>query len=519
MFEWLADPTAWLGLASLILLEIVLGIDNLIFIAILADKLPPHQRDRARRIGLGLALFMRLGLLASMSWLMTLTAPLFSVFEHAFSGRDLILLGGGLFLLFKGTMELHERLEGQVHEHRGPKLHASFAAVVTQIVILDAVFSLDAVITAVGMVEQLSVMMVAVIIAIGVMLVASKPLTTFVNKHPTVVILCLGFLMMIGFALVADGLGFHIPKGYLYAAIGFSILIEMLNQLARWNRMRFLSAGKPLRERTAEAVLRLLGGRPAVADGDDGALVAHPDEADPFQPAERHMIRSVLRLADMPIRGQMTPRPDVAWLDADTDADLLLAALEKHPYSRFLVSRGELDHLLGVIHSRDILAARLRGDALDLTAAVRQPLIVPGTMSSLHVLEQLRRHPVPMAVVVDEYGGVLGVVTTGDLLAAIAGELIDTEDPDQPLIVDEGGSWLLDGSIPLQQLEELLHVNIAREGYFTLAGLILHTMGDMPQAGSTFEWKGFQVEVVDIEGFRIDRVRVSPIGATQGRLA
>lgn len=255
--EWIADPTIWAGLATLVVLEIVLGIDNLIFIAILAEKLPKHQRDKARVVGLLLALLMRLALLASISWLATLTQPLFFASGHPFSGRDLIMLVGGIFLLFKATMELNERLEGKDEEQHGPRKGARFWPVVAQIVVLDAVFSLDSVITAVGMVDHLAVMMIAVCIAIGLMLLASKPLTRFVNAHPTIVILCLSFLLMIGFSLVAEGFGYHIPKGYLYAAIGFSVMIEALNQLSQFNRRRFLSTVRPLRERTAEAVLRL----------------------------------------------------------------------------------------------------------------------------------------------------------------------------------------------------------------------------------------------------------------------
>src|SRR5690606_7549134 len=214
MMELLLDPTMWIGLLTLVVLEIVLGIDNLIFIAILADKLPPEQRDRARVIGLSLALIMRLALLSAISWMFKLTEPLFSAGPFSFSGRDLILILGGFFLVFKGTMEMHERVEGKTHSISGSRMYASFWVIVTQIVVLDAVFSLDAVITAVGMVDHLAVMMAAVIIAIGIMLVASKPLTRFVGRHPTVVILCLGFLLMIGFALVAEGFGFKVPKGY-----------------------------------------------------------------------------------------------------------------------------------------------------------------------------------------------------------------------------------------------------------------------------------------------------------------
>jgi predicted tellurium resistance membrane protein TerC len=189
LIDILFDPTAWIGLLTLVVLEIVLGIDNLIFIAILADKLPPSQRDRARIIGLSLALVMRLALLTAISWMFRLTEPLFSVGPASFSGRDLILILGGFFLILKGTMEMHERVEGKAHSASGSPVYAGFWIVVTQIVVLDAVFSLDAVITAVGMVDQLEVMMAAVVIAIGVMLVASKPLTRFVSAYPTVVIL------------------------------------------------------------------------------------------------------------------------------------------------------------------------------------------------------------------------------------------------------------------------------------------------------------------------------------------
>ncbi|MET0288098.1 MAG: TerC family protein, partial [Pseudoxanthomonas sp.] len=250
---WLSDPSIWMGLATLVILEIILGIDNLVFIAILADKLPPGERDKARLVGLSLALVMRLLLLATLSWIMKLTEPLVEAFGQSFSGRDLILLAGGAFLLFKATVELHERLEGAEEHDDGNKPRVSFAMTVVQIVVLDAVFSLDSVITAVGMVEHLGVMFAAVIIAMAVMMLASKPLTSFVNRHPTVVILCLGFLLMIGFSLLAEGLGFKIPKAYLYAAIAFSILIEAFNQWSRFNRERH-ARQVPFRQRTADAV-------------------------------------------------------------------------------------------------------------------------------------------------------------------------------------------------------------------------------------------------------------------------
>lgn len=316
-FEWMTDPTAWLGLATLIVLEIVLGIDNLVFIAILADKLPAHQRNRARMIGLTLALLMRLGLLASIAWVVTLTAPLFTVWGAQISGRDLILILGGLFLLFKGTMELHERVEGNAHAGGGGRTqYAAFWQVIVQIVALDAVFSLDSVITAVDMVQDLSIMMTAVVVAMIVMMVASRPLMAFVARHPTVVILCLGLLLMIGFSLVAEGLGFDVPKGYLYAAIGFSILVEACNQLARRNLARGAHA-LDRRQRAAHAVLRLLqAGREGRAHPEEvAALVADTGEGPLFAPEESTMIERVLAMGERDVRSIMVPRADMVWLD------------------------------------------------------------------------------------------------------------------------------------------------------------------------------------------------------------
>ena len=241
--EWLADPNVWASLVTLTALEIVLGIDNLVFIAILVGRLPENRRDLARRLGLALAVLTRLALLASIAWIIGLTAPVFELFDHGFSWRDIILIAGGLFLLYKGTREIHERLEGEEAEHAGPaRVAASFGGVIAQIMVLDIVFSLDSVITAVGMANELWVMATAVIVAVLIMLAASGPLAEFVDRHPTIKMLALSFLLLIGTTLVADGIGFHVPKGYIYAAIGFSVMVEALNQIAARRRRRHLAA-------------------------------------------------------------------------------------------------------------------------------------------------------------------------------------------------------------------------------------------------------------------------------------
>ena len=252
----LTDPAAWVALVTLVVLEVVLGIDNLVFIAILSNKLPPEHQQRARRIGLSLALLMRIGLLMLIGWIVTLQTPLFDLglagapdahgfpsFETAFSGRDLILLAGGLFLLWKATKEIHHAIDpegesGELLDHDRGVAQIAFSAAIAQIIALDIVFSIDSILTAVGMTDDVPIMITAVIITVGLMLIAADPLAKFIEKNPTLVMLALAFLVMIGLVLIADGLGFHVPKGYFYAAMGFSVAVEALNMVGRGRRAK-----------------------------------------------------------------------------------------------------------------------------------------------------------------------------------------------------------------------------------------------------------------------------------------
>ena len=228
MLDWLTDPQIWIAFLSLVALELVLGVDNVVFISILAGKLPADQQQRARRTGLALAVISRILLLVSLSWIIGLTAPLFSIFGFEISGRDVVLLVGGLFLLGKATSEIHQKLEG-IEGHASARVKPSFASVIAQVLVLDVVFSLDSVITAVGMVDQLAVMIAAVVVAALSMIVVADPVGNFVERHPTVKMLALSFLLLIGFTLVIESLHQHIPKGYIYFAMGFSVFVEMLN--------------------------------------------------------------------------------------------------------------------------------------------------------------------------------------------------------------------------------------------------------------------------------------------------
>ena len=228
MLSLLTDPESWIAFGTLTLLEIVLGIDNIIFLSILVARLPPEQRARGRTVGLALAMLMRIALLLSITWVMGLSEPLVTLAGRGVSGRDLILIGGGLFLLAKSTLEIHSSLEGEEHE-RETRGGASFFAVITQIAIIDIVFSLDSVITAVGLAEHVEIMIAAVVVAVIVMMFMARPISDFVDRHPTIKMLALSFLILIGVALVGEGVGFHIPKGYIYFAMAFSVIVEMLN--------------------------------------------------------------------------------------------------------------------------------------------------------------------------------------------------------------------------------------------------------------------------------------------------
>ena len=513
--EWIADPTIWVGLATLVVLEIVLGIDNLVFVAILADKLPASERNRARLTGLGFALFMRLGLLASISWLVTLTTPLFSVYGFGFAGRDLIMLGGGIFLLTKATMELHERLEPASEEGGAAKAHARFWIVVAQIIILDAVFSIDSVVTAVGMVDNLPVMMAAVVIAMAVMMLASGPLTKFVNAHPTVVVLCLGFLMMIGFSLVAEGFGFHIPKGYLYAAIGFSILIESFNQWAQRNRIRH-AAARPFRQRTAEAVFRMLGGTTAAeegagAPGAEGALEG-------FGAEERTMVSGVLTLGERQVSSIMTPRRDIVWVRLADSAEDILKLLRGSPHGLYPVCRSSDEELVGYARAQDLMEDLLAQGAIDEGKSVRKPLVVHENLGVLQLLEEFRRSHVQLALVSDEYGSIEGLVTPFDVLEAIAGEFPDAQD-EKPWLQKLGaGHWRVDGMADIRQLAFAIGRDLSMEGdnYSTVAGYVLWYLGRVPETGDRVEHDNLAFTVTKMDSRRIAELEIEALHSNGG---
>ena len=503
--EFLLDPGIWVGLITLIILEIVLGIDNLVFIAILAEKLPPEQRDKARVIGLSLALFMRLGLLFAISWLVTLTEPLITIFDKTFSGRDLILLGGGLFLVYKAVGELHEKMEGKPEVKVTTNVvYAGFAAVVAQIVILDAVFSLDSVITAIGMVDNIYVMMVAMVVAMLVMLLASKPLTAFVNRHPTVVIWCLSFLLLIGISLIAEGFGFHIPKGYIYSGIGVAIAIEAFNQFGQRNVAKH-EAKIPLRHRTADSILKLMGGRLETSSPD---MNVEAQEA--FADEERYMIGGVLTLAERSVASLMTPRSQISWVDIEDSPEQIREQILSVPHSLFPVCRGSLDKVISIVRAKELLD--VVDDEVELKALIKRqrPIYIFEKMKVIDAINTLRTSKGSLVLVSDEFGNVQGLISPLDVFEAIAGEFPDADEQLDLIKINEN-EWKATGMLDLYQLElELGMLDLVEEdaGYISVAGLILDKTQGEVQVGTQLDYQGVHFEVTELDANRIKTVMI-----------
>lgn len=556
MFDmaWVSDPTAWLGLATLVLIEIVLGIDNLVFIAILTAKLPEQQRDMARYIGLAGALIIRLIMLACISLIVNMVEPLFYIASKGVTGRDIILMIGGVFLLYKATHELHSKLEGFDEELSVSKAAGSaMYLVILQIMVLDAVFSLDSIITAVGMIDHVFIMMFAVIIAMTVMTMASRFITEFVSHHPTLVILCLGFLLLIGFSLIIEAIGFHVPKGYLYAAIGFSILMEIFNQIARKNTLNLgnstSKAGMQSREVAANLVLRLLGSNQNQVHTLKEAIVSRTG-SQVFNNTEKEMVSRVLQLSSLPVKAVMTARTDVNLVNISDDIDTIIGSLHKNNSSRLVVYKdNQFEVPLGYIRRDEILAAKLNVDlgrknsapvagatatagaaaaassSDNVSAAVtgtadtgrlsmeklleskvREPLYLPETVSVTKALEEFRKSKKSFAFVFDEFGNFEGIVTLHDIMEEIAGELPDQSEVPE-LVRISPGVFKIEGGAVLKDISRLTGFNVPiSDTYHTIAGFILDYLQRVPEAGEVISMTKWKLEILKVEENTIESV-------------
>ncbi|MBI2234452.1 MAG: CBS domain-containing protein [Micavibrio aeruginosavorus] len=344
-----------------------------------------------------------------------------------------------------------------------------------------------------------------------------------VNAHPTVIMLCLGFLLLVGFSLVADGMGFHVPKGYLYSAIGFSILIEAFNQRSSFTRRRRALGSGDLRQKTANAVLRILSGKSAGTPGmaEDVSALVHQSvhQGDIFSPEEREMISGVLQMTDRPIRTIMTPRHELVWIDLNDSADLIFQDIRSSSHAALLASRGSMDEIVGVLRKADLVAVMEPGKVPDFDSILRKPLVIHENLSILKTLEMFKESPVHMAVILDEYGSVEGIVTLSDIVEVIAGNIPDHEDDIVPEIQTRGEDvFIMDGMVSIYDVKEKLELEELPEGEFaTLAGFILYSLHHLPQKGEVVTWGGWEFRILAMDKNRIDRVQVRRIDTANAK--
>ena len=513
-FAWVSDPSAWVGLLTLAALEIVLGLDNILFIVVLSQKLPPAESAKARYIGICGAVIIRLILLTFAAYAAAVTVPLFTLFGTGFTVRDTVMLPGGLFLLYKATADLHQKLEGGKEETALTLSRAggsSLAMVSVQIMVLDAVFSVDAIVTSVGMTEHVFIMMAAVLLSMVVMLSASGLISAVVSRHPTLVILCLGFLLLIGFSLIMEGLHIEVPKGYLYAAIGFSVLIELFNEIARRNILGLGSTGSMQnRELAANLVLRLLGSRSSEVSSLKEAIVQRTGEG-VFNQSEKDMVARVLQLSSMPVRAVLTARHDLDFLRLDDPAESVLETAMSSTHSRMIaVLRDHQDCPEGYVPRAEVLALGVRSKVSqeELQKLVQQPLYLPESVNILKALDEFRAAKCYVGFVYDEFGTFEGIVTLRDIMEEVSGELPDQSEIPEVVKLDNG-IYRIDGNAALADVARITGFKAPpSEHYQTIAGFILDCLQRVPEVGEVLSFGTARIEIVHADKTSIDAVKL-----------
>ena len=511
---WISEPTAWIGLLTLTLMQVVLGLDNLLFIAILSAKLPPRQSRKARYLGLGASLVVRLILMFFAAYIIAMKEPLFTLFGQDFSYRDLVMLTGGLFLLYKSTEELHGKLEGNDSEEVSVTKAAgqSLLIVSTQIMILDVLFSVDSIITAVAMTNHMMIMTIAVVVGMGLLTWASGIISRFVSRHPTLVILCLGFLLLIGFNLIMEGLHFEVPKGYLYSAMAFSILIEIFNQVSRKNLLKLKKAGSmQSRELAANLVLRLLGSRNDEVQNFREAIYERTG-SNVFNSQEKEMVSRVLQLSSLPVKAILTARNDLQMLKIDGATENVIKQVLMHTKTNLVAYRqGQKDQPLGFLSRSEVLGLVVenRCNAQELEKIVQQPLYLPETVNILKVLEAFRSSKKYIAFIFDEFGNFEGLVTLHDVMEEFAGDMPDRSESAEIVSLDKS-SYRIDAEAVLADVYRVTGLKLPlSEHYQTLAGFILDYLQRVPNKGEVIDYNGWKMEISQASPTSINEVKLT----------
>lgn len=506
--EWLLEPSLWAGLATLIAFEVVLGLESLAFVASLTERLPPRQHKRARLIGLSLALLLRLALLALIVWAIRLEQPLFPVGEHWATSRHFLLMLGGIFLVAKSVLDLAVRLETESPSLPPLRTHGGLGVVIAQIVILEAAFSFDTIFVAIGLTDSLAVMVVAMVVAFFVQQLGASPLLQWLQAHPIVITLAQALLLVVGFALMAEGLGLWVPTPLIYAITALAALVALAQH--RWPMPTAVHESRHrLRARTAESILSLLG-KPADDDPQPSSERVPESTDTGFEVEERNMVSGVLNLVERSVHSIMTPRGDISWIDLHDDPQQIQERLLETPHNFFPVCRGQLDEVVGLGRARDLLADILTTGKIQ-TESLREPLIVHESIRMLSLMDTLKRSRGQVVLVTDEFGAIEGLVTPIDVFEAIAGEFPD-EDEQPDILAESDESWRVAGAADLLHLEQELGISgLVNDDYATLGGFLLSHFDQLPEAGQVFESSahGLRFEVLEVKDRRIGDVRIT----------
>ncbi|WP_343126376.1 TerC family protein [Buchnera aphidicola] len=512
-----------ISLITLIFLELILGIDNIVFISILSEKLPFNQREKARYTGLILALFMRIIVLLFFAFFISFETIIIKNNFFSFSIRDLILFLGGFFLLFKSIIELYERVKNLDEKKKENSIPQKFWVIVIQIVVLDAIFSIDSIITAIGMVNNIFLMIFAIIISTILMLFISKIITNFLRIHRAIIILCLSFLFIISINLILESFNIKLPKGYLYSIVIFSLCIEFLNQIATRNLLHQQSK-KSIRVRVAETISNLIfrneekiylqtNKNTKIEKKNHTSIFSIPKLIKPFKDEEKYMLTSVLMLADRSIRSIMTPRREISWINLNHSNNDIKHQLLDTPHNLFPVCKGELDEIIGVVRAKEFLNEIYKNSNLYTFSQKTPPIIIPDTLDPIKLLRVLRHSKGSLIIVSNEFGLILGLITPVDILETIAGEFPDADET--PDIIQEKNSLLVKGATDLYTLKQVLKINqfVKNETYISLAGLLISQTGKFPIPGDKINILSFCFEIIEATKYQIKLVRVTKLNS------
>ncbi|CAL4321502.1 UPF0053 inner membrane protein YoaE [Buchnera aphidicola (Periphyllus testudinaceus)] len=500
------------GLLSLIILEIILGIDNLIFLTILVKKLNPKQRKKARNIGLILSLFIRISFLSLISWSTSLTNPFYINKYITLSIREIIFLIGGIFLSLVSLFELNHKLKKKYSKKLKKKKYSNFWIVILQIVVLDAIFSLDSIITAVGLINNIVIMTLAIIISMLFMLFILKSIKNFINTYPTIIILCLGFLLMIGMNLIMEVLGLYIPKTYFYSAIGFSIFVELFNQISKYNFLLHQYT-RPIRIRVLEKFLQIL--KTEKKKNNHLKKIKKnkkyfSKKYGNFYKEEKYMIFSLLNLSKRSIKSIMTPRKEISWININESPNKIKKKLLNTPHNLFPICKGNLDNIISVIRAKELLSIiEKKKNILDFVSK-NKPIIVFEKLHSINLLKILKKSKGNMIIVINKFYIVQGIITPLDFLKAITGDIPDSDET--PDIIKNKNSWLIKGSTNLYSIQQFLNIKnfiYKKIMHASIAGLLIDKIGKIPSPGETITIYSFNFKILKITNYTITLIKVT----------